>query len=114
MILRPPRSTRTDTLFPYTTLFRSPQDRRVARASTGFQRVFDETLEGGGGFGDGVGGEAARVVFGNVMEAVDAENACDRAIAGGDNAGQFAGRNPVAAVRRFQPRQPRERRARCG
>src|SRR3546814_1954266 len=27
MIRRPPRSTRTDTLFPYTTLFRSPQDR---------------------------------------------------------------------------------------
>src|SRR3546814_8008281 len=26
MILRPPRSTRTDTLFPYTTLFRSAQD----------------------------------------------------------------------------------------
>src|SRR3546814_12775217 len=25
MIRRPPRSTRTDTLFPYTTLFRSPQ-----------------------------------------------------------------------------------------
>src|SRR3546814_6242482 len=24
MLLRPPRSTRTDTLFPYTTLFRSP------------------------------------------------------------------------------------------
>src|SRR3546814_13344935 len=31
MIRRPPRSTRTDTLFPYTTLFRSPFDvgRRV-------------------------------------------------------------------------------------
>src|SRR3546814_16526452 len=28
MIRRPPRSTRTDTLFPYTTLFRSPQHRR--------------------------------------------------------------------------------------
>src|SRR3546814_17565840 len=28
MILRPPRSTRTDTLFPYTTLFRSPGPRR--------------------------------------------------------------------------------------
>src|SRR3546814_6640376 len=27
MIRRPPRSTRTDTLFPYTTLFRSPIDR---------------------------------------------------------------------------------------
>src|SRR3546814_7714112 len=31
MIRRPPRSTRTDTLFPYTTLFRS----REAKASTG-------------------------------------------------------------------------------
>src|SRR3546814_5571697 len=28
MIRRPPRSTRTDTLFPYTTLFRSPVDAR--------------------------------------------------------------------------------------
>src|SRR3546814_1050661 len=28
MIRRPPRSTRTDTLFPYTTLFRSPSDNR--------------------------------------------------------------------------------------
>src|SRR3546814_15742650 len=28
MILRPPRSTRTDTLFPYTTLFRSSRPRR--------------------------------------------------------------------------------------
>src|SRR3546814_9312812 len=26
MIRRPPRSTRTDTLFPYTTLFRAPED----------------------------------------------------------------------------------------
>src|SRR3546814_15501636 len=30
MILRPPRSTRTDTLLPYTTLFRSPTPRRCA------------------------------------------------------------------------------------
>src|SRR3546814_15449003 len=29
MIRRPPRSTRTDTLFPYTTLFRSPRLRRL-------------------------------------------------------------------------------------
>src|SRR3546814_3466391 len=28
MIRRPPRSTRTDTLFPYTTLFRSPREMR--------------------------------------------------------------------------------------
>src|SRR3546814_17905980 len=40
MILHPPRSTRTDTLFPYTTLFRSsgPEDRqwrRLRRQSSG-------------------------------------------------------------------------------
>src|SRR3546814_11427412 len=29
MIRRPPRSTRTDTLFPYTTLFRSTQHQRI-------------------------------------------------------------------------------------
>src|SRR3546814_7685070 len=32
MLRRPPRATRTDTLFPYTTLFRSP-DNIVARSS---------------------------------------------------------------------------------
>src|SRR3546814_6639790 len=31
MIRRPPRSTRTDTLFPYTTLFRSRTGRRLLR-----------------------------------------------------------------------------------
>src|SRR3546814_1556190 len=31
MIRRPPRSTRTDTLFPYTTLFRSPRPGQHAR-----------------------------------------------------------------------------------
>src|SRR3546814_8794045 len=34
MIRRPPRSTRTDTLFPYTTLFRSPASLAPAQAST--------------------------------------------------------------------------------
>src|SRR3546814_2583518 len=36
MIRRPPRSTRTDTLFPYTTLFRSSQNAGCGRA--GLQR----------------------------------------------------------------------------
>src|SRR3546814_10690367 len=35
MIRRPPRSTRTDTLFPYTTLFRSHQRRRAHRRAVG-------------------------------------------------------------------------------
>src|SRR3546814_5501809 len=38
MIRRPPRSTRTDTLFPYTTLFRSA-DRRAARADANLRQV---------------------------------------------------------------------------
>src|SRR3546814_14248312 len=33
MIRRPPRSTRTDTLFPYTTLFRSARHRRHPAAA---------------------------------------------------------------------------------
>src|SRR3546814_10911356 len=46
MIRRPPRSTRTDTLFPYTTLFRS--QRRAARSGTGgavHHVVDDEAVE---------------------------------------------------------------------
>src|SRR3546814_15241783 len=54
MIRRPPRSTRTDTLFPYTTLFRShsgepeapyqhqeryPNTRQAAPNPTGFHRI---------------------------------------------------------------------------
>src|SRR3546814_15694695 len=37
MIRRPPRSTRTDTLFPYTTLFRSP-GARGRRPGSAFRR----------------------------------------------------------------------------
>src|SRR3546814_15396818 len=35
MSRRPPRSHRTDTLFPYTTLFRSPPDRPPVEAASG-------------------------------------------------------------------------------
>src|SRR3546814_8856623 len=45
MIRRPPRSTRTDTLFPYTTLFRSVQLQRQRRGTrfvgAGEQRGID-------------------------------------------------------------------------
>src|SRR3546814_11329090 len=40
MIRRPPGSTRTDTLFPYTTLFRSPDDRELHRAERRILIVF--------------------------------------------------------------------------
>src|SRR3546814_7147572 len=50
MILRPPRSTRTDTLFPYTTLFRSGDGlrlrvHRVADALRRFLHVADRRLD---------------------------------------------------------------------
>src|SRR3546814_17593439 len=40
MIRRPPRSTRTDTLFPYTTLFRSTPNRRGAQRGHCVRTVF--------------------------------------------------------------------------
>src|SRR3546814_6324479 len=39
MIRRPPRSTRTDTLFPYTTLFRSQEATRLPRQKPGLREV---------------------------------------------------------------------------
>src|SRR3546814_4673537 len=41
MIRRPPRSTRTDTLFPYTTLFRSPFHLAGVAAQAGILRQID-------------------------------------------------------------------------
>src|SRR3546814_3616827 len=51
MIRRPPRSTRTDTLFPYTTLFRSRRGLRGVQAGGrggGDQRGQQQVLEHGG------------------------------------------------------------------
>src|SRR3546814_768110 len=45
MLRRPPRSTRTDTLFPYTTLFRSVPVIGLAARFDGFGRVLDEIGE---------------------------------------------------------------------
>src|SRR3546814_3332153 len=46
MIRRPPRSTRTDTLFPYTTLFRSPRRLLpVDRAAVHAGAEFDQRVE---------------------------------------------------------------------
>src|SRR3546814_20948312 len=44
MIRRPPRSTRTDTLFPYTTLFRSPPDQHRHRVILGNGDHIDAAL----------------------------------------------------------------------
>src|SRR3546814_14737274 len=54
MIRRPPRSTRTDTLFPYTTLFRSGR-----AGELGF---LDDIVERNALVGDAVAGEDARTM----------------------------------------------------
>src|SRR3546814_14272432 len=64
MIRRPPRSTRTDTLFPYTTLFRSPQvlDRmqrrqRIVAQAVAVERLLGEIEACAGGKAGKVAGE---------------------------------------------------------
>src|SRR3546814_18434593 len=56
MIRRPPRSTRTDTLFPYTTLFRSAEERRQDHVATIFP--FSASLRRFTSSEPGAGGEA--------------------------------------------------------
>src|SRR3546814_16796181 len=48
MIRRPPRSTRTDTLFPYTTLFRAPVGRSFFIGSGDFDLVTPVARVNGG------------------------------------------------------------------
>src|SRR3546814_13693206 len=80
MIRRPPRSTRTDTLFPYTTLFRSTdalgQAKAVLRTSTkvdGLHYPFTVTASVASSLGDGVvvpGALAKLELEGNVVGTV--------------------------------------------
>src|SRR3546814_2078415 len=46
MIRRPPRSTRTDTLFPYTTLFRSETKMPKMKTKSGVKKRFKFTASG--------------------------------------------------------------------
>src|SRR3546814_14679385 len=97
MIRRPPRSTRTDTLFPYTTLFRSRR---------GYARAGERVLPDDTAIFIAVGGKLARGIAGD-----------DRALCRGgrgapDNAGEFdrAGLGPAdRAVGRIERRSEERR-----
>src|SRR3546814_8963497 len=56
MIRRPPRSTRTDTLFPYTTLFRSIFEDTDGNGTLDSRKVFTEGLNMVSGIEIGFGG----------------------------------------------------------
>src|SRR3546814_18013735 len=103
MILRPPRSTRTDTLFPYTTLFRSSYRRRhqgravycaaAVHAATPVHRR-----------PDGKTAAAATVDHGDVVRAVGVPAGgvgggycVGRSYLGGERAGRCAARLRAAA-----------------
>src|SRR3546814_8971022 len=60
MIRRPPRSTRTDTLFPYTTLFRSPsRGRRIRENKMKLDSAVSAVVTGGA---SGLGAATARAL----------------------------------------------------
>src|SRR3546814_8035035 len=80
MIRRPPRSTRTDTLFPYTTLFRSfqaihgdLQPLHVAREAQAEPSFAFRSERGAGSDADIRRGVEPLAVFQGVVDAVDAE-----------------------------------------
>src|SRR3546814_16870010 len=92
MIRRPPRSTRTDTLFPYTTLFRSferiPDGPPKARAEI---RVSPETLRGP----HALRGRMTSLDYQEVINFAFVEEAWERDYAG--NADPIRLLNPIAS-----------------
>src|SRR3546814_15929802 len=107
MIRRPPRSTRTDTLFPYTTLFRSafhrrkPQDLRQRRGGRPFRPARQAFLAGTGAEG------AARLSAGRSLarlcpcHAGGGRGERRRVEAGGAGLARLcaAGRGPLTCIR---------------
>src|SRR3546814_5981744 len=64
MIRRPPRSTRTDTLFPYTTLFRS---QRLSLENEMRKLWYDRSKQG---FVQLIPGELAPMEFGRIVDGI--------------------------------------------
>src|SRR3546814_3700144 len=67
MIRRPPRSTRTDTLFPYTTLFRSRRDRADAAPARGHAATEHRAPECAAAVGSDPQGSTARGAGGGAV-----------------------------------------------
>src|SRR3546814_4419533 len=102
MIRRPPRSTRTDTLFPYTTLFRSPVDRALDLAVRAFHPGSGAGVERAAQFED-----VAVGVLDHFVAAHDA-GAAQAHFAAGNQALPALGRD-LGEVAAFDPQLARER-----
>src|SRR3546814_11628176 len=88
MIRRPPRSTRTDTLFPYTTLFRSDRRLRQDRRAEVELRVAEPEAEGPerGRFVEQIAAMRARLVIVEDRELTDVAREGDGQLAAGIDA----------------------------
>src|SRR3546814_7136020 len=88
MIRRPPRSTRTDTLFPYTTLFRSDRRLRQDRRAEVELRVAEPEAEGPerGRFVEQIAAMRARLVIVEDRELTDVARDGDGQLAAGIDA----------------------------
>src|SRR3546814_15705640 len=86
MILRPPRSTRTDTLVPYTTLFRSP-DFALTPPKPGAPRPLEVDSQG----------QALRALFGDTMRAAPKSDSEQKLLdqSGATPAATIGARSPV-------------------
>src|SRR3546814_20994519 len=100
MIRRPPRSTRTDTLFPYTTLFRSAEtetDKRklgdaIAQArETGVAQTVDQAADGVAGTASLIQ-DAAGIVIGALVVAAPRSRPHGRRV---EQIGSASGRESV-------------------
>src|SRR3546814_18832078 len=100
MIRRPPRSTRTDTLFPYTTLFRSSDEGGKVR------HLRTESTDGGGDVGTGRGiaiVRAGRIADPAPVEAEDGQTRRGEAFREQRHAAMRADADLVAARDEQQP-----------
>src|SRR3546814_9021115 len=108
MIRRPPRSTRTDTLFPYTTLFRSDAD--DGRRQRGRTDVQAAGRLHGDGEGDPLAGVVPAVEYEGVGQGAVAVVGIDQ---GEDVAGRALAQRPVLReIRGRDGRTPRRQVAR--
>src|SRR3546814_4929465 len=102
MIRRPPRSTRTDTLFPYTTRFRSKTDRAGQRPGAAIARHESQLDEAGGEAGtfarDTHVREAGEIAADPDREPVDRRN--DRHLARREGARDTLDTTPIIDPRR--------------
>src|SRR3546814_12847144 len=116
MIRRPPRPTRTDTLFPYTTLFRSTDLDEAGRVADVAARWGGDQLRGGSesrlsgeSFLPELGARAVRHLAGHRgVQSVDASPDCGEFVVDAQQ-GCIRHRPDVTLARRFPPRRVQRR-----